>query len=149
MASPRDSDGLFRVVVFKIVLRYLYRKTEVFVAQILVFQSVRVVFRMAGYKDLPYALGEHGVNPRLLARGDDADGGNFFHVLAQDRGVAGVRRHKNVVKAAEEYRVFILHPVREDAEQLFRQVDLRNPVVVVEPRLCPPAYVESARNVRF
>ena len=56
---------------------------------------------------------------------------------------------EGVVKAPEENEIRFLRLMAEHAEQLLVQLALGNPVVVVKPRLRPPADVEGGVDVGF
>ena len=69
--------------------------------------------------------------------------------LPPDDGVPGVGDHEDVVTAPEEHVALSLHHMVEDAEELLLQGHLGDAVVVVEPRLGPPADVEGRVDMAF
>ena len=101
MTSPTD-DRLFRIVVIgEIILRDFDRQSRVFIAQILFFQRVRVIFGMPRYKYLFSPFGRDGLNAGFIRRREDLQFGMFFDVFAQNRRMAGMRNPELVVKAAQ------------------------------------------------
>ena len=104
---------------------------------------------MAGDEDLPAVFGGDGVYARLVGGGEDAQRAHLLDVGALDGGVARVRHHEHVVKAAEENRALILHAMGEYAEHLLGQRLLLNAEMMIERRLRAPADVERAVDVRL
>ena len=56
MGTPLHKRSGTRIVPREIILRYIYLKTLILIPVILLRKSVGIVFRMAGYKELPFAL---------------------------------------------------------------------------------------------
>ena len=65
MAAPGDERGARGIITGEIVLRHMGINALVYIADVLVFQGVRVVLRVAGNEDLPPALGRGRVESRL------------------------------------------------------------------------------------
>ena len=85
MTAPTH-DGFFCIIVVReVVFRHIYRKSRVFIAQILVFQSVRIVFGMTRYKYLLSALRSNGINARFFRRRKDFQFGMLIYILTKHR----------------------------------------------------------------
>ena len=147
VGSPGDDRLLRRIVIREVVLGDIGVDALLQIAEILVFQRVRVVLGVAGDEDLPPAFRGRGVEPGPLGHGEDLELVAGHHVLQRDRGVAGVGNHKALVKAAHQHGGAPYHPMGIHARELFRQRDLLDPVVVEERGLGRPADVEGAVHV--
>ena len=145
--TPRNERGLRRVVVGEIVLGngdgFALRK----VAEVLVFEGVRVVFRMSRDKNLFSLLGGNGVDARLLGGGEDFQILDLFDILAKYRRVAGLGHHEYIVEATEENGAFVIEGMGEDAEHLGGHEVFLNAVMVVKPCLRPPTDVKGTVDV--
>ena len=73
MTAPVEYYGIFRVVIFKIMLGDFGIKPCSDISEILVFESVAVIFLMPADKNLPAGFGGHNVhqsnNGHWLAEG--------------------------------------------------------------------------------
>ena len=149
VAPPGHQRFPALVVAGEVVFGQLYALARVAVAQIFAPQCIGVVFRMAGDEDLPPMPGGNGVHARLLGRGQYAQRLHLLNFLAQNRGVARMRHHEGIVKAAQQDGARIIAPVGEHAEQLLGQRMLAHAEMVVQPGLCAPTDVEGGMHVRF
>ena len=102
---------------------------------------------MSRDKDLLAALARCDVNPRLPGFCHDLQFRRVADGLAVRLGVPRVRGVKYVVKPAQQSCLLIEHTVGEDTKHLFGKRPLADPIVVVKPRLRPPADVEGGGHV--
>lgn len=147
VSAPGDLRRFFGVVVGKIVFRDLYRLALLEVTEILALKCVGIVLAVSCDKDLSALFVRYGVYAGLVGRGKYLKSGGGLDILTQNGGVARMRRHKLVVKAAEKDRALVVHLVRENTENLFVKLMLIYAVVVIKPRLCAPADMQGAVNV--
>lgn len=97
---------------------------------------------MAGDEETAVVRTLDGEYARLLRDGQQFKLRDLLDVLQPVFGVAGVRDIEHIVKAAEEGGLGADHRVGEHAEELFAQIILRDPIVVEEAGLGPPADVQ-------
>ena len=143
MRTPGNSRSLFCIIVRKIVLWDLYRLPLSKIAQILVFEGIGIVLAMSGDKYLTAVLIRYGIDARLIGGGKYLKSAYRLDILAQDGGMAGMRCHKLIVKAAEKDRALVINLVRKYTEHLFRQSMLLDAVVIIKTCLSAPADVEA------
>ena len=141
--APVDDGGLGGVVVGEIVLRRTDGQTLVHIPEILPGQGVRVILRVPGDEKPAVVLALHGEYPGLLRHGQQLQLRNFTDILLPVLGVPGVWDIKNIVKAPEQGGLLFQRCVGEHAEELLGQGVFGDAIVVVQPRLSPPAHVEG------
>lgn len=113
------------------------RQTLCLIPLILIVQRIRIIFGMAGDKNLPSAVRRYGIDPCVVAFCKNFKGRRFFNLFADYGRIAGMRYPEYIVKPAKQDRAFVCDPVRKNAEQLLRQRFFLDPVVVIHT--VPPA----------
>ena len=71
MASPVNHRFLGIVITGEIILRHMDRKSQILIPQVLLAQGIRILFGMAGYKDLAALLVHYRIDTSLLGRSQD------------------------------------------------------------------------------
>ena len=104
---------------------------------------------MAEQIDLPAVIRFDGINPCLVGGGHDRQFRHCIHIFPQDRGVAGMGNIEFIIHTAEQDVVLPLHMMGKDAEQFLVQLDLFDPVMVIQTRLCAPAHIKRGVNMDF
>ena len=122
-------------------------KALAFVPKVLPLQGVRVIFRVAGDKNLPALLIHNDVHPGFFRGSQNFQPGHCLDVLPQDGGVPGMGGVKHIVKAPEQNRPLIVRMMGIDPEELLRQLLFLDAVVIVQSRLSPPADMEGGMDV--
>ena len=131
------------------MLGHVNVQTSVHVPLVLQGQGVPVILQVTQQEELAAVLGLHREDSGLLGDGQHLQIRDLADVLLQDLGIAGVGSVEPVVKAPEQGGGGFEHLVVENAEELFLQGVLGHPVVVVQPRLGPPADVHGGVDVGF
>ena len=147
VGPPAKDRRLGRVVAGVVVFRGRDGQPPGHVPAVFGVQGQLVVLGVPGDEDLPAVLGAQQVGARLIAGGQDAQGRAPGDVLRAHAGVAAVGGVEHLVKAADQRVRRPGDPVGEDAEHLGGQQLLAHPIVVVQPRLRPPADVEGGVDV--
>ncbi len=147
MPPPAD-NGCFRIVVTRIVIhRHMDGKSLVFIPEILLFQGIGIIFRVAGDEDLPSFLTHDSVNPCFRRGGENLQPGHLFNIHPVNGSVPGMGHPKLVVKAPEQNGPLIVQVMGINAEKLLGQGMLLNPIVVVQPCLGAPADMEGGMDI--
>ena len=102
-ARPPGAGRRFRVVIPReIIPGQLNRESFVFVSQIFVTQSIRIIFGMSGDEDLPAVIRRNRVNSGFLALRENLERRTLSYVFLDDSRMARMRYQKIVVKTAEQ-----------------------------------------------
>ena len=149
VAPPADHGRLGVIVARIVVSGYMDGQSLVLVPQIFLFQSIRVVFRVTGHKNLTPMLGHNGIDTCLFRGGQNAQLRMCFNVLPENRCVPGMGSVENVVKASQQDGALVVRRMGEDSKELSGQLVLWNAVMVVKPRLGAPADMEGGVDVGF
>ena len=126
------------------MFRQLDGKSLVFIAQIFIAQSVRIVFGMPGDKDLSAAVRRNGVNAGFLTFREYLELRAAAHIFLRDPGMAGMRDPKFIVKTAEQDRPLMHDLVAEDAEHFLIQQHFPYAVMMIQSRLRTPTDMQCA-----
>ena len=147
MPAPEVFGRVRGVVPGEIVGGDLYREPLVPVAEIFACQRVVVILGVPGYIELAHFFRGDYVHPRLLRRREHLQVGHQVYVLFPDLGVPRMGHLEYLVEPPHELVVGPVHRMGEHPEQLLFQGVLVYPVMEIQPRLRPPAYVQGGIDV--
>ena len=119
------------------------------IAVVFALERMRIVFRMAGYENLPPVAGDGDIDTGLGRFADDLKSWIFLELFSADPGMPGVRCPENIIETTGQLRGFIRDIVLEYAEHLGGQLVLGDPIVVIQPGLRAPADMEGGKDVLF
>ena len=118
MDPPHQKRPPVAVILLKIILGNLNIQTLIPIPYILLFQSTPVIFRMAEDKDLPAFFYNCNKDPGRFGFRKDGQLFAVMDCLCIHRGMAGMRRKEDIVKAADQGFFSILNLMAVQAEEL-------------------------------
>ena len=103
---------------------------------------------MSGYKEFTSATCHYHIHSRIFRLGKQCQFRHLQDILPTYLCMTAVRYIKTIIKATKNRMVRFQYPMFEDTEHLLFQRIFRNSIMMIEPGLRRPTYIQSRSHMR-